>query len=127
MNYGGEEKRKFPRALFPCKIVIGSPIRLLVSHTENVSEGGLRVILEEKLSAYTNVGLELFFEKNKPVKCKGRIIWVVEKVNPLEREAVMYDTGIQFTEISDVDRDHIKKLVSNLTGGGAIRDDSGES
>ena len=115
--WNGQERRKFPRAEFPCKIIVGSPIRLLVSHTENLGEGGIRVILEEKLSAFTNVGLEIHLEKEKPIKCKGRIVWVKEAVNPIEREPVMYDTGIEFIEIADCDKEYIRKLVNKLSSG----------
>jgi len=122
----GEEKRKFPRAVFPCKVIIGSPVRLIVSHTENISEGGLRVMLEEKLGAYTNVGMEIFFEKERPLKCKGRIIWVVEKINPLEKKAVMYDTGIQFIDMQETDIQYIRNLVSALIVSDKESDDAGK-
>ncbi|MFH1338742.1 MAG: PilZ domain-containing protein [Candidatus Omnitrophota bacterium] len=111
MGWEGEEKRKFPRVIFPCRIVIGSPIRLLVSHTENIGEGGIRVILEEKLSAHTMVGLEIYVEKEKPIKCKGKVRWIGEKVNPLDRESLLFDTGIEFVGIDEADRQYIRKLV----------------
>lgn len=114
MNQGGEERRKYIRADFPCKIIIGSPIRLLVSHTEDIAEGGIRVILEEKLAPYTNVAIELYVEKDNPIKCKGRIIWVKEAVNPLQRQPTMYDTGIEFTEIKDCDTDYLRDMVDKL-------------
>lgn len=118
-------RRKFPRAAFPCKIIMESPIRLLVSHTENLSEGGIRVILEEKLNAFANVGMEMFLEKDRPIKCKGRVMWVMEKINPLDHKATLYDTGIQFTNINQADKDYISKLVnvivSGLSGGGAAK------
>lgn len=114
MNWEGQDRRKFLRADFPCKIVVGSPIRLLVSHTENISEGGIRVFLEEKLSAYTNVSMEIFFEKDRPIKCKGKIMWVVERINPIEKKAILFDTGIRFFEINDSDKQYIRQLVEKI-------------
>jgi c-di-GMP-binding flagellar brake protein YcgR len=114
MAWEGQERRQFPRAVFPCKIVVSSPIRLITSHTENISEGGIRVMLEERLAPHSPVGIELFFEKAKPIKCKGKIAWVRERLNPLEREATMYDTGVRFVDISDKDREYIKTLVGAL-------------
>jgi len=114
MVWEGEEKRKFARVIFPCRIVIGSPIRLLVSHTENIGEGGIRVILEEKLSVHTMVGLEIYVEKEKPIKCKGKVRWIGEKINPIARESLLFDTGIEFVGISESDRQYIKKLVDTV-------------
>jgi hypothetical protein len=114
MKWSGEERRRFPRAEFPCKIIISSPLRLLTSHTENIGEGGIRVILEEKLDPFTVVGLELFFERERPIKCRGRVVWVVEKVNPIERIPLLFDTGIEFTKISECDREYIRRLVNKI-------------
>ena len=114
MSFEGQERRKFPRALFPCKIILGSPVRLITSHTENIGEGGFRVLLEEKLSVFTNVGVEIFLEKDKPIKCKGRIVWVVEKVNPLAGESLMFDTGVEFTDMGDHDKSYVVNLVDTL-------------
>lgn len=114
MIWNGEERRRSPRVVFPCRIIVASPIRLLNTHTENVSEGGIRVLLEEKLGVYTIVGLEIFINREKPIKCKGRVRWVVEKVNPLEREPLLFDTGIEFVEINDCDRKYLSELVNHL-------------
>lgn len=116
-GWEGKERRKFPRAVFPCKIILASPIRYLNSHTENLSEGGIRVLLEEKISPYSIVGIEIFVDKEKPIRCKGRIIWVKEKINPLENVSVMYDTGIQFIEINDCDQEYLRRLVDRLISG----------
>ena len=111
MVWEGQERRQFPRANFLCKIVVSSPIRLITSHTENISEGGIRVILEERLSPHSPVGIELFFEKGRPVRCKGKIAWVREKLNPLDKTVTMYDTGVRFMDLTEKDREYIKKLV----------------
>lgn len=110
----GAERRGSPRALFPCRIMISSPIRLLVSHTENISDGGIRVMLEEKLGPFTMVGIELYLDKNKPVKCKGKVAWVKEIVNPIEHAPSMYDTGIKFVDLLDFDKLYLKKLVDSF-------------
>lgn len=109
-----EERRKYPRASFFCKIFITSPVRMLTSHTDNISVGGIKVILEEKLAIFTTIGLEIFFDREKPIRCKGKVVWVREKINPLERKPLLYETGIEFTEIADVDREYIKKIVDAI-------------
>jgi len=117
MVWDGQERRRFPRVVFPCKTAVGSPIRWLTSHTENISAGGIRVILDERLRVYNSVSLELFFEKEAATKCNGRIAWVKEEANPLDMQnrPTMFVTGIEFIEILDYDREYIKRLVKLLS------------
>lgn len=110
----GEERREFSRVDFPCKILASSPVRLITTHTENISEGGIQIIIEEKLTPYSIVGLELFFEKDKPIKGKGKVAWVREKINPLGNEAILYDTGIKFIDLSTKDKNYIRVLVQTI-------------
>jgi len=114
MVWEGQEKRRFSRAVFPCRVVVGSPIRLLVSHTENIGEGGVRVFLEEKLEPLTVVGLELYLEKERPIRCKGKVVWVQDKVNPIKKQPLLFDTGIEFIGIDNSDRQYIKNLVDTI-------------
>lgn len=113
MVWDGQEKRRFPRVAFPCRIAVGSPLRWLTSHTEDISEGGIRVILEERLSVPALVNLELFFEKGKSIKCRGRVVWIEEQINPINRESepIGFLTGIEITEINDNGKEYIRKLV----------------
>lgn len=116
MNWNGQERRQHARAEFLCKIAIGSPARWLVSHTENISAGGIRVFLEERLKPFSPVSLELFFGNERPMQCKGKVVWVKERVNPLEMDSqpFLFEIGIRITEISDIDRDYVNRLVNIL-------------
>ena len=114
MVWEGQEKRRYPRARFLCRMTVISPKRLLVSHTENIGEGGVRVILEEKLGVRTTVGLEVFVEKERPIKSKGRVVWVAESLNPIEGKPLLFDTGIEFIEMDDAARQYISKLVDSI-------------
>lgn len=114
MTWGFKERRKFPRATFPCKIVVQFSNRQLVSQTKNISAGGLRVSLEERIERYETVDLELFLKKESPIKCKGRITWVIEIINPMENCPTMFDVGVEFMDISDTDREYIKEMVDML-------------
>jgi len=114
MTWKGKERRQFPRADFPCRIVVGFPSQSLTSRIENIGRGGVRVILEEKLNHFDIVGLVIFPSNDKSIKCEGRVVWVVERVNPTEGQPIMFDTGIEFITISDPDREYIKNLVDKI-------------
>lgn len=114
MNWQGSERRRFPRADFPCKIIVYTPDdHVLLSHTENIGAGGIRVILDEKLKLHTQVGLEIYI-RSHPIKCKGRVVWVLERIEPVYKEAIKFDTGIEFLDISNEDREIISVVVEQL-------------
>ncbi|MCM8819248.1 MAG: PilZ domain-containing protein [Candidatus Omnitrophica bacterium] len=116
MSWEGVEKRRFVRANYPCRIVIYTPKEhTIFTHTENVGAGGIRVIIEEKLNIGEIVGLELYlFEEKEPIPCKGRVVWVVEKESRYRKNLFFFDTGFEFSQISDVDRETIKRLVEAI-------------
>ena len=110
------EKREFPRANINCKISTIFAERLLVfnTHTENIGVKGIKVILGEELYVSTIVNLEIFLlDKDKPLKCKGEIIWVKE-ISPIRIKPRLFDTGIEFTEVNDSDRKEIEQFVEKL-------------
>ncbi len=111
------EKRKSPRANVICKICASFAERTLVfdSHTENLGEGGMRVILNQKLHIPTTVDVELFFDSRVvPVKCRGEVIWVKERV-PEGIRPLLFDTGIKFLDLGGSQLEEIRSLVSTVT------------
>ena len=114
MHYNSIEKRKFVRARFPCRISIyTSHGHVISTYTENISAGGVRVLIDENLEISSIVGLELQFNENIIV-CKGRIVWVLDKESQYKSGLVYYDTGIEFYEISDYDRGIINETIEKI-------------
>jgi c-di-GMP-binding flagellar brake protein YcgR len=114
MDYGGIEKRRFIRARFPCKITIyTSPQHIITTHTENISAGGVRVIIGERIEISTPVGLEIEL-KNTLIAAKARIVWVVDKESPYRRGITYHDTGIEFIDIKDQDRQLIHSFIEEI-------------
>ena len=110
------EKRKFPRVNITCKLSVVFADRLLVfnTHTENMSAAGIRVILQEKLNISTMVDIDLFLlGKEIPIRCKGRVVWANE-ITPVGIRHRLFDTGIEFIEINDYNREEIIKFVNDL-------------
>lgn len=115
MNKVFEERRGFIRANFPCKITIFTPQEHeLDSHTENIGAGGIRVVIKENLDLSSLVDLKIYLDK-EIIKCKGRIVWVVEKSVLLPERTLVYDTGIEFYEIKEQDRSFINDFVRKIS------------
>jgi len=109
---GPAERRKFPRINIACNVTVifGERLLLFNAHADNLGNGGLRVILEERLHIGTLVELELFLAGNqKPLKCKGEVSWIKEKSSAGHKS--FFNTGIKFVELNDSVREEIKKLI----------------
>ena len=114
MENSGQERREHPRIIFPCKISIGYPYKTIDSYTENISEKGVKVVLDTRLQDRCIVNLVLFLQKGNPTICKGSVVWVMEQVNAAGGKLeTLYHTGITFTEIATEDRQRIKKIVDS--------------
>ena len=119
MEWNGQEKRHFVRAEFPCKIALHTPCQhIIVSRTSNISAGGLRVIINEKLGLSSLVELELFLSQ-KPILCKGHVVWVVDYIKDQNQSDQQYDVGIEFFNISEEDKVIISELIESIKSGQA--------
>jgi c-di-GMP-binding flagellar brake protein YcgR len=117
MDYQGIEKRRFIRAKFPCVISIHTlHDHVITTYTENISAGGVRVIIEEKLELSSTVGLEIQINKDV-IACKGRVVWVVDRESPYKKGILYHDTGIEFYEISENDRRIINCAIEEILQG----------
>ncbi|MCF7916318.1 MAG: PilZ domain-containing protein [Candidatus Omnitrophica bacterium] len=112
MNKRNDERRRFRRAKFPCKIyILTAPLHIIKCKTENIGAGGIRVLLDENLKLHSNVGIKLYLSK-EPIECKGKVVWLVERKN--NDEVAKFDIGIEFHQISEKDRETIDLFVKSL-------------
>ena len=127
MDQNNQERRRSPRAVFPCILKIVSSGKEIKSHTENISRGGIKVFLEEEIEHGSLVGLEIMVNRATPIKCEGKVMWTRKVTDPIGEEVTMYSVGIMFQSLSDPDREYIKKLVERLIEGRKTFDDRHES
>lgn len=110
------EKRRFIRQKFPYTIFISLPDKKEIStYTEDISEGGVKVIIKDKLNISSAVGLKIYIEKD-PLICQGKIRWSMKKINEIidDKATIFYDTGIEFGEMQKKDRIILKQCVEEL-------------
>ena len=118
MNWEGINKRKFPRANYPCLLIVrkdhGDPEAML-THTENVGVGGVCVILKKDLKMFSPVELELdLLDTQKHIRCEAKIVWVVRRRDDAATKPSYFDTGIEFTDLSKEDAKRIEAIVQRL-------------
>jgi c-di-GMP-binding flagellar brake protein YcgR len=113
MSWKSQERRKFIRVRFPCKIIIYTPQEHFIStHTENISVGGVRVIIEEELKKNIIVDLEIEIN-DKLLLCKGEVVWEEKKESRCCPGVFYYDMGIEFKEIKPKDKEIIRNIVES--------------
>jgi len=110
-----QERRKFLRLTYPCKINLPSEEgeETFTLHTENISSGGVRIILQEKLSRGTPLTIELSIGKER-IKTQGRVAWVLDITTPGAKEPDLFDTGIEFTSLSLEDRSFLSRQIEDM-------------
>ena len=117
MGWGGIDTRKGVRVAFECVVTVKKRETSLVfkTETENISTGGICVILEKGLLKNTPVEVELFLADDPvPVVCGGKVAWSVKRAEYAKKKASQFDTGIEFNECSDEDRARIKRIIEEL-------------
>lgn len=84
------------------------------SKTRNISAGGICIMTEEAFRAGDMLKLELTLPQDPPtVYAVGRVSWIKTfTIIPEQKER--YDVGVEFVEISDPDREKVRKYVFSL-------------
>lgn len=96
MDWEGKERRKFVRGDLPCKVFIYVPQgHIISSYTEDISQGGARVLLEERLDVGSFIAVEIYSDE-EPLIRKGKVVWVKEKQGTNRLGTAWFDTGIEF-------------------------------
>ena len=117
MIWDGINQRRFPRVNYKCLIRISKEEqeKVIETYTENIGAGGICVAIEEEFKLFDTVSLDVYLgEDDKPVSCNATIVWVVTRRPASEHEKITYDTGIEFANISDEERERVSQLVDEI-------------
>ena len=117
-GWDGLNRRKFPRANYPCLIIIrhnhAGPEAML-THTENIGIGGVCIVLKRSIKLFTPVELEIdLLDTTTHIKCEGKVVWCVQRRESEDKKPSFYDTGVEFMNISMKDQQRISEVVNRL-------------
>ncbi len=122
MTWEGLNRRKFPRANFPCLIKIirsGEAEDVILTHTENVSIGGTCVIIKKSCELFTSVAVEIdLMDAGEPVRCQGKVVWSVRRKALEDNKPSFYDLGLEFVDIQPDDCVRLGKIIEQLVRSG---------
>ena len=117
MGWSGIDTRRGVRVAFECVVIVKKKETSLVfrTQTENLSIGGVCVILERGLLKNTPVETELFLPEDPiPVTCAGKIAWSVRRNEYAKKKPSQFDTGIEFIGLPDEDKFRLKRIIEEL-------------
>ena len=93
MQWDKIDRRRHLRIEFPYTIhIIFSDERAISTYTEDISRGGVKVVLKEELAVNSEVKLKIFISQAQ-VECKGKVIWACKRDDSPLGE--IFDTGIE--------------------------------
>ena len=104
-----KERRQFTRvnAKYPINVICAGEVieghpqhYIFRTYTKNISQGGIKVILEQEIKVGSEVELELFItdKESLPIQCSGVIAWN-KKANPEGTKPDIFHTGIQYADL----------------------------
>jgi len=116
--WDGVDRRRFRRAEYPCLITLRKntvPAQSLLTHTEDISVLGVRVIIRQKIEMAAEVDLEIDLKDTLPtVFSRGKIRWVEELAFKQKEKPLRYNTGIEFIAIKDQDKERIQNIIKYI-------------
>lgn len=117
-NWGGLNRRNFPRINFPCLVTIAAGSKTLsnaiLTHTQNVGIGGICVLISEDIKKFDSLEIELdLMDLGEHIKCNGKVVWNVPNSANGSRKK-MHDIGVEFEGLDEKDRKRIAQAVDKF-------------
>jgi len=107
-----ENRRRYPRANYPCYLTIwmtDGTNETILANTSNIGVGGLCVSLNHSLQLGILVDIQLHFPGNStPLKCQGKVL---RSIAESER---FFNIGIEFKPLSELQHAFVESKVSDL-------------
>ena len=118
MSWQGLDRRKFPRVMYPCMVKVitpNGPQEAILTHTENIGQGGLCVTLKNGIDLFTPIEMEVdLLDLNEHIFPKGKVVWNVRRKSIEKIKPMFYDIGIEFTEMIKRDQERLRANLQIL-------------
>ena len=105
-------RRKYPRANYPCQLtmwMVNGSNETILANTSNIGLGGLCVHLNHGIFLGTKVDIQLnFTNSTTPFKCHGIV------VRSLQENEKFHNIGIQFEPLSELKHAFLDGIISGL-------------
>lgn len=117
-RWDGLDRRKFPRANYPCLVIIRNSDKtqdVILTHTENIGVGGVCVILKQDVKMFEPVEIELdLLDLGNHIKSEGKIVWNIRRKVDERKKPLFHDIGIEFKNLKQNDQNRLRDIVTRL-------------
>ena len=117
-EWNGNNRRNFVRMKYPCLLVItreASDRISILTHTDNLSAGGVYIVLKDEIELNSLVDLELdLMDMTNHICCEGKIVWLRKREGGINFKSSFYDVGVEFVGLKQEDTSRLEKLVEYL-------------
>ncbi len=110
----GFEDRRHPRINIRLPIEYYR-IKPSITHTGNISEGGLLIYFPEQMDPSQHLTLKLFFSLGSELNILKVLAEVVWMDNHLSEDRENYPYGVKFVDISPEDGSKLRNLLTSLS------------
>ena len=112
----GYNKRKFPRANYPCSLTIWSDHanpQVIMGYTANIGAGGLCAHVTQELLVHSALEVRVEFpHQSTPFKCKGKVAHCEHCIDPQGKK--FYAVGVEFEPMDELRQAYLQGVVSEL-------------
>ena len=108
------EKRRYPRLDIHLPIECDQT-KSSITHTGNISEGGLLIFFPEQMNVSQYLKLKLFFSLDSELNAVKTLAEVVWMNNHLSKDRENYPYGVKFIDIPPEDRTKLRNFISRLS------------
>jgi Tfp pilus assembly protein PilZ len=119
-EWEGLNRRKFPRANYPCLVVIRDKTEdgkddVILTHTDNIGVGGVCVVLKQNVKIFGLIEIELdLLDLGEHICCKGKVVWNVQRKSEAPEKPSFFDIGIEFPDLHEEDQKRLERIVERL-------------
>lgn len=118
MAWSGDNRRQFPRIAYPCLVRVmykGHAPDILLAHTENISAGGMCVIVRKEVEMFAPTEVEIdLVEDPEHIFASGHVVWTVRRKATETVKPMFYDIGIQFDAMKDKDKARLQAAIDTF-------------
>jgi c-di-GMP-binding flagellar brake protein YcgR len=109
-------KRKFPRLSINVEVkyrILSTPSPIAPrTRTRNISEGGLCIMILEKVTIGTLLNLKIVLpDTDQPIIATGKVLWIDEFTIYSTEAYTFYECGVEYVNIVPQDQENICHYV----------------
>jgi Tfp pilus assembly protein PilZ len=116
--WDGKDRRRharFKKSLDIVYTVFKKPHLRGSARTVDISEGGVKVLLDEKHSIGTIIDLKINLpSSSQDIEAEGRVVWCEEQKDVRESPKRFFYHGIEFTAIKEPSGKHLRDYLGSL-------------